>query len=480
MAQIRLVDTWLRSPASAPTHYRSVMVIAEKWAEQRVLMRAYAQSREQTMPTILLHGVELAIGPASPDVNGPWGIHVGDGPEGVEARSQAVKYGLEEAARRLAGSKGNPPRLRDEESTFEREPTGNWAPGTPRVLPHNAQRGQLNPSAGLPYVATDPQRGFAAGTDPQRGVSPALANPTEPGGYRPETVPGSGSIPNGGFPFATVPGADIGQPPPFATGGQPPANNAPYAAGAFSITSPTPPAGIAAASRDPSRAYIDDAALPLAAAPRPAGLELGRDTHRDAEFDSNPDPQRIERVSAAGVERVSAQSAARVGPQAVTFIPNGRLPVKVIPQGHGISQAAGAVAPSNPELRTTPLPRRHSAKTKPPPTGGRTALGYSSGSGAQSAIVRLGLAPHVSASLGRLAERVVPSDFHIDNRERRVLNALGETDHVTARQIGLFLGLDDAVTYMEDLIRKLETYGLGDLVEPAEAVGGEPSYRMKR
>ncbi|HEY0250733.1 MAG TPA: hypothetical protein VGC41_04370, partial [Kofleriaceae bacterium] len=122
MAQIRLVDSWLRSPASQPTYYRSVMVIAEKWAEQRVLMRAYAQSREQTMPTILLHGVELAIGPASPDVNGPWGIHVGDGPEGVEARSQAVKLGLEDAARRLAGSKDNPPRLRDEESTFEREP----------------------------------------------------------------------------------------------------------------------------------------------------------------------------------------------------------------------------------------------------------------------------------------------------------------------------------------------------------------------
>ncbi|MEO6776601.1 MAG: hypothetical protein ABI467_26900, partial [Kofleriaceae bacterium] len=69
MAQIRLVDDWLRSPASYPTHYRSVMVIAEKWAEQRVLMRAYAQSREQTMPTILLHGIELAIGPAGTDVN---------------------------------------------------------------------------------------------------------------------------------------------------------------------------------------------------------------------------------------------------------------------------------------------------------------------------------------------------------------------------------------------------------------------------
>src|SRR5258706_11533928 len=153
MAQIRLIDDWLRSPASQPSHFRSVMVIAEKWAEQRVLMRAYAQSREQTMPTIMLHGVELAIGPSGLDVNGPWGIHVGDGPEGVEQRAQMVKHGLEEAARRLAGSKGNPPRLADEESTFEREPTANWAPGTPRILPRDPQRGPYNPSPAIAYVA---------------------------------------------------------------------------------------------------------------------------------------------------------------------------------------------------------------------------------------------------------------------------------------------------------------------------------------
>ena len=76
MARIRIVDEWLRSPASPPTHYRSVMVVAEKWAEQRVLMRAYAESRDQIRPTIMLHGTELAIGPAGVDPNGPWGVHV--------------------------------------------------------------------------------------------------------------------------------------------------------------------------------------------------------------------------------------------------------------------------------------------------------------------------------------------------------------------------------------------------------------------
>src|SRR5262249_58585738 len=44
MARIRIVDEWLRSPASPATFYRSIMVVADAWAEQRVLMRAHAQS----------------------------------------------------------------------------------------------------------------------------------------------------------------------------------------------------------------------------------------------------------------------------------------------------------------------------------------------------------------------------------------------------------------------------------------------------
>src|SRR3954466_7505562 len=118
MAQIRIVDDWLRSPAAGPSHYRSVMVIAERWAEQRVLMRAYAESRDQLRPTIVLHGTELAIGPAGPALNGPWGIPVGENPDG---RAQDIKLQLEGTARRVAGSKGNPPRLVDEEPPFERE-----------------------------------------------------------------------------------------------------------------------------------------------------------------------------------------------------------------------------------------------------------------------------------------------------------------------------------------------------------------------
>lgn len=313
MAVIRIVDDWLRSPAAGPSHWRSVMVIAEKWAEQRVLMRAYAESRDQLRPTIMLHGIELAIGPAGLDLNGPWGIHVGENPEG---RAQDIKLQLEASARRLAGSKGNPPRLADEEPTFDREPTANWGPGAPRILP------------------------------------------------------------------------------------------------------------------------------------------------------SRPDPQlpQVEHVAPVGAARIPQV-------QAASYVAHAQAQ-------HAAAPADAAHAPSNPELRMTPMPRARSRTKQPPVPTARTALGYTSGSGAQSAVVRLGLAPHVSARLGRLVDRVVPVDFHVEPGERRVLNALGEGE-LTARGIGQMLDIADPVSFMEELTRKLESYSI-DLVEPGEPQGGEPTYRLRR
>jgi hypothetical protein len=313
MASIRIVDDWLRSPASPPSHYRSVMVIAEKWGEQRVLMRAYAESRDQLRPTITLHGIELAIGPAGLDMNGSWGIHVGEPSDG---RAQEIKEQLEAAARRLAGSKGNPPRLADEEPTFDREPTANWGPGAPRILPK-------------------------------------------------------------------------------------------------------------------------------------------RNEHHAA-------PQ-IDYVNQVGAARVPQA-------QAATFVAHAQV-------AHHVPMQHEMRAPSNPEVRQAPVPRQRRL-TRQPVGGNRgTALGYTSGSGAQSAIVRLGLAPPVSARLGRFVDRVVPQDFHNDAQERRVLNALGE-GQLTARAIGQMLNVNDAVTFMEELTRKLESYSL-DLVEPGDPMGGEPTYRLR-
>lgn len=128
VARIRIIDEWLRSPVSPPTRARAVMVVADTWSEQRVLMRAYAASDDQTRPCIVLHGQELAIGPAGASPHGSWGIHV-EPP--VDGRAQELRSQLELAAKRLAGSKGNPPRLIDEVSRFDDKATNMWAPGTP-------------------------------------------------------------------------------------------------------------------------------------------------------------------------------------------------------------------------------------------------------------------------------------------------------------------------------------------------------------
>ena len=66
----------------------------------------------------------------------------------------------------------------------------------------------------------------------------------------------------------------------------------------------------------------------------------------------------------------------------------------------------------------------------------------------------------------------------IDAGERRVLNALGEAALLPARAIGQMLDLADAVSFMEELARKLEITAC-DLVEPGEPVGGEPAYRLR-
>lgn len=131
VARIRIVDEWLRSPVSLPSHQRAIMVVASSWSEQRVLMRAFAESADQTRPTITLHGQELAIGPAGMDPHGHWGIHV---QPPVDGRAQELRGQLELAARRLAGSKGNPPRLVDEVSAFDQKNTNLWAPGTPPAI----------------------------------------------------------------------------------------------------------------------------------------------------------------------------------------------------------------------------------------------------------------------------------------------------------------------------------------------------------
>lgn len=323
------------------------MVVAERWGEQRVLMRAYAESPDQTRPTIVLHGTEVAIGPAGTDPNGEWGLHVQPPVDGL---AQELKEQLELAARRLAGAKGNAPRLADEAPTFERKRTNNWAPGSPRDLPE----------APIPRAAWDPA--VAA----SQHAAPAYPNPQ----------------------MATMVA------PPHAV--------------------------------------------------------------------SVPQHQAAAYVPAA--------------PAAEYIAPSG------IPSDGGMTVAA----PSNPTLRRTPMPvtteqhqRRKRRTTKNVPVAGaRTALGYSSGAGAQNAVIRLGLRPAAAARLGRLVDRTVPADFQITQIEREVLNALGERDRLSARAISELVGVVDAVAWMEQLVSKLERFGL-DIVGPGEPSGSDPTYVLR-
>lgn len=321
MAQIRIVTDWLRSPVSAPSHFRSMMIVAERWGEQRVLMRAYASSRDRALPTIVLHGIELAIGPAGTDPNGAWGIHVGDR---AELSPPHVQAALEEAARRLAGAEAEGGAQADQERAHGREPRSKRPSVAPRMFPQRID--------------------------------------------------------------ARAPGLDV--------------------------------------------------------------------------------------VTQAAAARIPQAQAAAIVPRAFSPVHVQQSAVQV--------RDVGIAPPSNAELRKTPVPRQRTGKTRPPPVSARTALGYASGAGAQSVLVRLGLSPGVSASLGRYADRVVPADFTIGPTERKALDALGGADQLTARQLGQVIHVTDAVAFMEDLTRKLEQCGLGDLVQPGAPSGGEPTYRLNR
>jgi hypothetical protein len=350
MARIRIVDEWLRCPASPPTRWRSIMVVAEQWAEQRVLMRAYAESHDQTRPTIVLHGAELAIGPAGTDPNGAWGIHVH--PQ-IDGRAQELAEALRVAARRLAGSKGNPARLADEASDFERKRTDNWSPGTPPSAPSHASRPYFEPmiAASQPhapaYASSYDQPAYASSYDQAAYVS---AQPV------PERLGPSGV--------------------------------------------PVPPTMVAAA---PTNSHQRVTPLPVPAVEGPGDTHVGRRRRRGW---------------------------------------------------------------------TSPLPPQGAEP------GGRTALGYESGAGAQSAIVRLGLRPATAAQLGKIVDRTVPQDFEITAAERDVLNALGERA-LTAYEIARMTGAADPRAWMQELIAKLVAHDL-DIVAQGYGPDGQVTYRLAR
>jgi hypothetical protein len=196
MARIRIVDEWLRSPVGPTVRARVVMVVAENWGEQKVLMRAYASCSDQSQPMILLHGNALAIGPAGLSAHGPWGLHLDDPREG---RAQQLRDQLELAARRVAGTRAHPPRLADEHSTFDRQGTGVWLPGAgPRGQSPAAPGAAL--AGGTPVAAAPAGPAFPAASSPHAQSlraphhnpegQPPRARRTTPFGWSPAAGPG--------------------------------------------------------------------------------------------------------------------------------------------------------------------------------------------------------------------------------------------------------------------------------------------------
>lgn len=266
MARIRIVEHWLRSPSSPPAHQRAVMVVAEAWGEQRVLMRALADSPDRSHPTIVLHGALLAIGPAGLDPHGSWGIHV-EPP--MDGRAQELRAQLEEAARRLAAQ------LRSMAQGAE------------------SPRAAVYPPPRPPYAAAGPPPPLGAGPPPPWPAPPAVppAAPhghwhSQPAGLRPWTPPRHGT-PNPAYHHQEPPASA----PPWPA--QPPGPPPPHRGRSSPVASAPPlrdpgvqgPAQTAANARHITvRGYAPGYGVPRAADPH--GVPASRPGGPDERFAS--------------------------------------------------------------------------------------------------------------------------------------------------------------------------------------------------
>lgn len=311
MARIRIVDEWLRSPAAPVARTRAVMVVADTWAEQKVMMRAYASCPDQSRPSIVLHGAALAIGPASADPHGAWGIHVD---QDLDGRAQVLRDALEEASRRLAGTKGTPPRLADEESPFDKHPTHPWAPGSPRDR-------ESQPSVSrVPVEPPSPAMTAGSFELPAAQPPPNAVAAGKPQVY--QAHPAARTV----TPFG--PTTPAGEPPPPA-----PTTAAPNAARARRTTPPmwsvAPPRAAAAPSRARTPAPVLQSLATIVGRTMPLGFrldntertvidrlaELGAlDAHQVAEIAGVPDGESwmhglMARLSEHGLDIVSPGGA---------------------------------------------------------------------------------------------------------------------------------------------------------------------------
>jgi hypothetical protein len=515
MARIRIVDAWLRCPTTHPTYQRAVMVVAESWAEQRVLMRAYANSPDQTRPTIALHGLELAIGPAGTDPHGSWGIHVEPPADG---RAQNLRDELELAARRLAGSKGNPPRLMDEEPAFDRKRTNHWAPGTPRDLPENAATGYYEPHD-MAHAPAGAMRAEAPGHAPPHWPGPAgPGQPATPGhahAAEPPAWPAHAHAANAPAWPAHAPDAPA-WPAPAANAQAWPAHapdanaqawpaHAPDAnAQAWPAPAPAPdanaqawpaPAPAANAQAWPAPApdanaqawpaHAPDANAQAWPAPAPAANAQAwpapaPDANAQAWPAPAPDangpawPAPAPDAQAWPAPAANAQAWPAAGwpvyvPAAPPTAPTVGMPVLEQDAGPGVA----------PEFR--PAAAEHAPGAVP----SSTAYGFANGAGAQiGAGARLAgpAGPDPGHARGRrlvsVVRRTMPIGFQLTAEEMAVLDALDAAPWLSQTRVAEIAGVSDGGAWMQQLIGKLDQHGL-DLIETISG-SGEPAYALRR
>ena len=466
MARIRIVDEWLRSPVSSPTRHRAIMVIAVSWSEQRVLMRAFAGSADQTRPTIVLHGSELAIGPAGTDPHGHWGIHV-EPP--VDGRAQELRQQLELAAKRLAGSKGNPPRLLDEESPFERKATNNWQPGAPRDRRTlmSAPRVEAGDPTDLKKTV-ELGRAVRGSPPPMTGVAPGPPGAAPGGsGVSPTNdgdAPGPpGAAPGGSARYAGGSGKQLmrtmppmrkiqgGIPNPASSGGMPRSTpGAPQVDSSVNITPPPMPAA-------------GDAPAPDAAA-----TESGR----------KPAGYAAAYASAATPPQPTPSAAPGQA---------GRDPRHGWGRPPNPPAAGGAARPRRRKGWTSPIPPagsevdRRARKTPLPFDGAKTTPGFAPMAAPVRPMPRAkrpsssGAAPNFASTVGH----TMPLGFRLSGAERDVLNALGKKDALRASEVAAIAGVPNGIEWMEQLMSKLSEHGI-DLIMPGDDAQGEPTYVLRR
>lgn len=519
MALIRIVDSWLRSPAGSPVHQRVVMVVADSWSEQRVLMRAYAESPDQTRPTIVLHGTQLAISPASTDPHGSWGIHV-EPP--VDGRAQELRDQLSIAAKRLAGSKGNPPRLADEAPRFDRKRTNNWAPGTPRDLPkgRGMQPGKVDaryhePSAQVarPIAPAAPAAPVSGANPVARAMPAAQANPVpraapDAATISPFSIPAGPNRPAPG-PFPHVRASAIPRPaatPPPAhqpAPASPPAHmpNMPIADDEQTLPGPVPaPLAVrrflASTTQTPGHpapgAPAADPGRPSSLPPSPgAGDPLTQPTY------NGPTPQ-LTRVPGLGTatagggianpaysgQRAAVNAHARqiTGPAGTEAESRGwSSPVNSRPalRDH---RGDGASSPQSKNAASAQgRPRRATGRNAGKSAGSTTVTGFASGSNPADA---RSTAARNAAGFANLVGKTMPVGFRLSAAERTVLDTLASAGALSARQIAELAGVPDGAAWMSQLVAKLRSVGLDLVAEsPPSSPGsdnGQPTYTIRR